>query len=381
VPELVVSPDAVARFVRGGARLHNAHVAQGPITTRDPAVIEVLLQFVEPQDPGALRARVAEPHRQGYDQLIDTLARAGILVAAATADARGSQAGDRMAHVRRQLGLLATAAAELAGDVAALGPHALGPLDAGVPLEHRLESIVAALGSLREHLGEARRIQLAQQLEELRRAGLLDDPKLHLGAGARRLEGWINVDVHPAPLSLNLTRGLPFADSSVRVIFASHLFEHLYYPNQALRFLAECRRVLRPGGRLRLVVPDIERYIRAYAAGDDAFFTERRRTWQGLPEGRTHLEEFLSYAGAGPDPATFLDSHKYAYDYATLARLLARAGFVDVARSTYMGSDLPDLRVDEASEVAGATSEGRHYSLFVEATAPPAGPAAAAPQP
>jgi len=139
VPELVVSPDAVARFVRGGARLHNAHVAQGPITTRDPAVIEVLLQFVEPQDPGALRARVAEPHRQGYDQLIDTLARAGILVAAATADARGSQAGDRMAHVRRQLGLLATAAAELAGDVAALGPHALGPLDASVPIEHRQE--------------------------------------------------------------------------------------------------------------------------------------------------------------------------------------------------------------------------------------------------
>jgi SAM-dependent methyltransferase len=210
---------------------------------------------------------------------------------------------------------------------------------------------------------------------ELRGTGLLEDLKLHVGAGSRRLPGWVNIDVYPAELALNVNRGLPFADGSARVLFASHMLEHLYYPDEALRFLAECRRVLRPGGRLRLVVPDLERYVRAYAEHDDAFFADRRRTWHGLPEGRTHLEEFLSYAGAGPDPASFLDSHKYGYDFATLSRLLELAGFEDVRRSSFMGSDLPELQVDEQSAVAGATSDGRHYSLFVEASAPVASPA------
>jgi SAM-dependent methyltransferase len=375
VARLVVSPDAVARFASGSVVLHNARVPHPPLVVRDVAVLEVLLHFAQPADPAALRARLPDASQAGFDRLVAGLGRAGILVAGEAVTTQRPWA-DRLAHVRRQIGLLAGAATELAADVAALGPEGVGAFDgSGVALEQRLDALIVAMGSLRDGLDTARQALLARQMAALRDSGLLDDLKLHVGAGARRLPGWVNIDVFPAELALNVNRGLPFADGSARLLFASHMLEHLYYPQEALRFLAECRRVLRPGGRLRLVVPDIELYVRAYAERDDAFFADRRRTWEGLPEGRTHLEEFLSYAGAGPDPAAFLDSHKYGYDFATLSRLLALAGFEDVRRSSFMGSDLPELRVDEQSAVAGATSDGRHYSLFVEASTPAASPA------
>src|SRR6185503_15906525 len=108
---------------------------------------------------------------------------------------------------------------------------------------------------------------------------------------------------------------------------------------------AEIRRVLTPGGIVRIVVPDIEQCLRAYADGNDSFFAERRRQWR-LPENLTNLESFLAYAGAGPDPEALFDHHKFGYDFTTLARALERAGFRDVRRCSYQGSRHAALRVD-----------------------------------
>ena len=62
---------------------------------------------------------------------------------------------------------------------------------------------------------------------------------------------------------------LPFADGSVAVVYSSHMLEHLGR-DEARAFLLECRRILRPGGILRLVVPDLERYVRTYVEDGDA---------------------------------------------------------------------------------------------------------------
>jgi len=56
----------------------------------------------------------------------------------------------------------------------------------------------------------------------------------------------------------------PAFDRSARCVFASHVLEHLFYPDEALSFLVATRRVLDEKGVLRLVVPDIEKYFTAY---------------------------------------------------------------------------------------------------------------------
>jgi len=148
----------------------------------------------------------------------------------------------------------------------------------------------------------------------------------------------------------------------------SHMLEHLYYPDDALAVLREARRVLAPGGRIRVIVPDIARCLTAYVEDDDVFFDSRKDSWGWWPKANTRLEDFLAYSGAGPRPGSFIDSHKFGYDFETLSYILGQAGFAAVERSDYMAARDPVLRVDDASLVAGARYGDKTYSLFVEAT-------------
>src|SRR3954471_9099197 len=79
-------------------------------------------------------------------------------------------------------------------------------------------------------------------------------------------EEWFNIDGFPTPrvdMVWDLTRSLPFEDQRFDGIYAEHFFEHLE-PVDARTFLRECLRCLRPGGTIRLSVPDGELYLRRY---------------------------------------------------------------------------------------------------------------------
>jgi predicted SAM-dependent methyltransferase len=165
--------------------------------------------------------------------------------------------------------------------------------------------------------------------------------KLNLGCGQNLkagAEGWINVDLFEprADFPLDLRRPLPVPDSSIDLVYSEHVFEHLSFPaihdrmgwsleteaapSEALQFLRESRRVLVPGGRLRVGVPDAERAVRLYLQG-------RFETW-GPPWVDTPMH-FLNYVfRQGRE-------HLYAYDEQTLIGIVRRAGFSDVGRSEF----------------------------------------------
>lgn len=77
--------------------------------------------------------------------------------------------------------------------------------------------------------------------------------KLNIGCGGNILEGFQNHD-----LDVDICKPLPWENDSVDFILAEHVFEHVPGPD-AFRFLKECRRILKPGGVLRLCVPVIDR--------------------------------------------------------------------------------------------------------------------------
>ncbi len=146
--------------------------------------------------------------------------------------------------------------------------------------------------------------------------------RLHLGSGDCLKAGWVNVDIHPAAdLRLDVRRRWPFADGSAVEVYAEHLFEHLAWPGDARHFLAEARRVLAPGGALRLSVPDLERHARAYVHHDEAF---RRQFSPFLPP------EAVTWGDALNHHFRQFGEHQYAYDADTLGMLLRDAGFDDV---------------------------------------------------
>jgi predicted SAM-dependent methyltransferase len=101
---------------------------------------------------------------------------------------------------------------------------------------------------------------------------------INLGCGDIYVDSpeWINLDFSPVSSSVrraNLLASLPLPSESARLVYASHFLEHIPKPNVAA-FLAECYRVLEPGGVVRLVLPDLQEMAASYLyyreAGDHA---------------------------------------------------------------------------------------------------------------
>jgi predicted SAM-dependent methyltransferase len=95
--------------------------------------------------------------------------------------------------------------------------------------------------------------------------------RLHIGCGENLLPGWVNIDpMARAPgvaTDIDATH-LPFADASVDEVLAEHVFEHFSFDEEA-RVWREMARVLRPGGRLTVEVPDFEWVCATFLAAKD----------------------------------------------------------------------------------------------------------------
>jgi SAM-dependent methyltransferase len=76
----------------------------------------------------------------------------------------------------------------------------------------------------------------------------------------------------------NFISGIPLPDDSAACVYHSHVLEHLP-ESLARQFLLECKRVLVPGGILRIVVPDLEQIARDYVA-----ILDRRRAGEDVRE-------------------------------------------------------------------------------------------------
>jgi len=89
---------------------------------------------------------------------------------------------------------------------------------------------------------------------------------VNIGCGSTWHPAWMNLDVRPPNGQVqawDVSKGLPFGNNEVDACYASHLLEHLSR-GQARALLQESRRVLRPGGIIRLAVPDLEAITREY---------------------------------------------------------------------------------------------------------------------
>lgn len=90
--------------------------------------------------------------------------------------------------------------------------------------------------------------------------------KLNFGCGTRIAEGWTNIDFHSSDsrvLRVNLLAGFPFPANNFDVVYSSHVIEHFAFEEAAFLMREACR-VLKPGGVVRIVVPDQEDTVREY---------------------------------------------------------------------------------------------------------------------
>jgi len=95
---------------------------------------------------------------------------------------------------------------------------------------------------------------------------------VNIACGGSIVSSWLNLDFSPAApgvRKVNLLKQLPLGDQSMYVCYSSHFLEHI--PTNKVRgFLRECYRILVPGGRIRLVMPDLAEICREYLNTRDA---------------------------------------------------------------------------------------------------------------
>ncbi|MGA2750889.1 MAG: methyltransferase domain-containing protein [Verrucomicrobiota bacterium] len=244
--------------------------------------------------------------------------------------------------------------------------------------------------------------------------------RLNLGCGKCFHPEWVNVDFAPANshvLQHDLRKPLPFPSASCAVVYHSHLLEHLSRA-AGREFMAECHRLLQPGGILRVVVPDLETIARLYLQNLDAALAgdtqaSLRHEWMTLElldqlvreesggemgrywrQNPMPAEEFVlqrmgwelasllqahrapstaaTKANKPPTPAQIAafrqagEMHQWMYDRISLRRLLETTGFRQCQVCRASESAIPNFN----SYLLDLTKEGavrKPDSLFMEA--------------
>jgi SAM-dependent methyltransferase len=98
--------------------------------------------------------------------------------------------------------------------------------------------------------------------------------RLNWGCGGHTLPGWINSDQKDEPgidLPCDIRRGLPLEDDSIDYAVSIHALPEVPVDG-IVPVLRELRRVLKPGGVLRLALPDLLKGVAAYERGDRDYF-------------------------------------------------------------------------------------------------------------
>lgn len=188
---------------------------------------------------------------------------------------------------------------------------------------------------------------------------------VNIGCGMSAGKGWRNYDASPTlrfertpllgkiytknatrfPKNIeygNIIKGLPLPPGSCRVIYSSHMLEHLALADFRVA-IHNVYTYLEKGGLFRLVVPDLEYFISEYTSStsDDAAMAFMRKTFLGVEERPSSLFAFIS---------SWLGNtrHYWMWDYKSFKKELGSAGFCDIRRACF--GDNKDPMLEEVED-------------------------------
>jgi predicted SAM-dependent methyltransferase len=173
--------------------------------------------------------------------------------------------------------------------------------------------------------------------------------RLNWGCGEWAHAGWINSDIKEdagVDVVADIRDGLPIESDSLDYAVSIHSLPEIPF-TELIPALVELRRVLKPGGVLRLALPDLDKGIEAYHRNDSGYFKVPDEDAKSV--GAKFVTQMIWY---GYSRSLF--THEF------IQELLEKAGFSRVDHCSYMHTASPYPEIVDLDN-------REHESLFVEA--------------
>jgi predicted SAM-dependent methyltransferase len=167
--------------------------------------------------------------------------------------------------------------------------------------------------------------------------------KLHLGCGKNIFPDWLNSDFDvqmDEVIWMDCTQPLPIPSQSFDYILSEHMIEHISYEH-GKAFLAECFRIMKPGGVIRVSCPNLRQIVGLLREDrtplENSYMEMIFGKWIEGESDKPHFPSFIVnnlFRNWG---------HQFIYDKQTLTHSLAAAGFTNIKEYTPKVSDDPNL--------------------------------------
>jgi predicted SAM-dependent methyltransferase len=154
--------------------------------------------------------------------------------------------------------------------------------------------------------------------------------RLHWGCGPITPYGWVNSDIHAHPgvdVVADIRAGLPLPDNDFDYAVSIHALPEIAYGDLD-HAIAELKRVLKPGGTLRLGLPDMDKAIAAYRSKDVDYFL--------IPDD--HIQ---SLSGKMIVQLTWYGISRCMFTFEFTTELLSRAGFSRIEQCAFRETRSP----------------------------------------
>lgn len=154
---------------------------------------------------------------------------------------------------------------------------------------------------------------------------------LQIGCAQHIIPDWLNTDVKPifkGAIYLDASKKFPLPNNTFNYVFSEHTIEHLGY-QEGTGMIKECFRILKPGGRIRMATPDLQKILEIDANAAKSPTQEKYIRWitdNFINSDHVYLESLVvnnAFTNWG---------HNFIYDEKTLTKILKDTGFVKIER-------------------------------------------------
>jgi len=198
--------------------------------------------------------------------------------------------------------------------------------------------------------------------------------KLNVGASPIwNKEGFMVLDHKTSRNSKNFIKGdaahINLDEGSCSVIFCSHVLEHIpHYRTQ--RVLLEFSRVLKIGGTVRILLPNLRKIATAYVKRDEEFFKKAVEEDKNIRQDLGFGGMFMNFIVSPGQDTCLLNrnlsefiggyAHIYAYDFEMLSIILSGCGFGEIKEKEFCKSSIAEL--EEPLHVVGLKNEWQNFT-------------------